>query len=649
MSRMQKWLLGVAAFLVLVLIAVQFLNWNLLKPYIERRVSNATGRTFAINGDLDVKLSLHPRVIVNEMVLGNAEWARDKNMAEIGQADFRISLFPLLAGRLSFPSMALSRAAINLEVSKDGTPNWKFKEQDKANPTELPPIGSLAIDQGVAKYLNSAIKTDVSIKFATREPTAGEPESMVDVSGTGTFKGQRSSINGTGGALLSLRNAERPYPIKAHAVIGTTTASIDGVLIDPLNLKGEQLKFTLAGSDMAQLFPLIGVPLPPTPAYKLAGKLDHTGDVWTFSRFTGTVGHSDLAGDFSVDRGKSPQFIRADLISKNLDMADLGGFVGADRGDKPASAPPPADKLLPVETFNLEKLRSANADVKFKGAHIVTKKLPLEKMETHLLIKDGNVKLAPLNFSVAGGNLVTQIEMDARRQRIATRADITAKGLHLDQLIPNAKMSAVSAGTMGGRATLSMGGNSLSQMFGSANGDAALIMDGGTISELLLRASNLDIANGLARLLGGDRQTPINCLVGTFKAVEGDFKVQTLVLDTSKVSVHGTGNVMFPAEAVNVHLVAKSKGFSLASLRGPINIGGTLKNPTFRPELGGVLARGGLAVAIGLATAGIGTLIPLLEFGNEKPTNCAALVQEAKTASGTKASDIAPRPAKTKR
>ena len=192
---------------------------------------------------------------------------------------------------------------------------------------------------------------------------------------------------------------------------------------------------------MAQLYPIIGVPLPPTPAYKLAGYLDHEGDLWKFSKFKGSVGKSDLAGDFSVDRGKQPQFITANLVSRNLDMNDLGGFIGADRGDRPPDKPPPSDKLLPTEPFSLEKLRAANADVRFQGARIVTQKTPLEKMNAHLIIKDGTVKLAPLDFGVAGGNLISQIDMDARKPRIATRADITVKGVHLGQLFPESKLA----------------------------------------------------------------------------------------------------------------------------------------------------------------------------------------------------------------
>ena len=264
-------------------------------------------------------------------------------------------------------------------------------------------------------------------------------------------------------------------------------------------------------------------------------------------------------------------------------------------------------------------------------------------MKAHLIVTDGVLKLAPIDFVMAGGNLVSTIEMDGRQPLIATHADITAKGLHLDQMFPSSTLAGADTGTMGGRARLDGRGNSIAQMLASANGETALIMDGGSVGELMLRLSNLDIANTFLALLGGDKQVPIRCMVGNFKAVDGNFTVKDLVLDTTKVNITGSGNVNFTDESLNLRLVPQSKGFSLASLRGPIVISGTFKNPALRPEMGGVIARGGLAVALGAATSGIGTLIPLLDFGTELDSNCRALLSEAKSDAGIKTSDMAPR------
>jgi AsmA family protein len=168
-------------------------------------------------------------------------------------------------------------------------------------------------------------------------------------------------------------------------------------------------------------------------------------------------------------------------------------------------------------------------------------------------------------------------------------------------------------------------------------------MDGGSVGELMLRLSNLDIANAVMVMVGGDRQVPIRCMVGHFKAVDGDFKVEALVLDTSKVNITGSGNVNFTDESLHLRLVSQGKGFSLASLRGPIAVTGSFRNPVVRPEMGGVFARGGLAVALGAVTAGVGALIPLLDFGKNKNSNCTELMSQAKSDAGVKTGDLAPR------
>ena len=83
----------------------------------------------------------------------------------------------------------------------------------------------------------------------------------------------------------------------------------------------------------------------------------------------------------------------------------------------------------------------ANANVKFRGEHILTEKLPLEKMTATLKVNDGVLTLEPLSFGVAGGNLISKITMDARQPVIKTRANVAVKQVHLDKLMPNFKMS----------------------------------------------------------------------------------------------------------------------------------------------------------------------------------------------------------------
>ena len=228
MSRTKKWLAGTGLFLLLLVTAAYFFDWNLARPYIARKVSGATGRSFAINGNLDVHLSLRPRIIVNDVVMGNAAWSKDPLMARLKHADFKIDLLKLFGGHLSFPEITLSELQLVLEENSDGKQNWVFDQQGK--PQEFPNIDSLAIDHGTLKYRDATENTDLTLEVNTADAIKDDPENMLELTGKGRFKGMETALRARGGALLTLRSADQPYPIKANATLGTTKVSIDGTV-----------------------------------------------------------------------------------------------------------------------------------------------------------------------------------------------------------------------------------------------------------------------------------------------------------------------------------------------------------------------------------------------------------------------------------
>src|SRR5690606_36207811 len=112
-----------------------------------------------------------------------------------------------------------------------------------------------------------------------------------------------------------------------------TRAHARSTLLDPLRLRDFDLQLELAGQDLEDLFPLVGVALPPTPPYRLDGRLtrdiDGPRSTWHYDGFSGVVGQSDLAGSAAFTTGGERPFLQADLRSNRLDFDDLAGFVGA--------------------------------------------------------------------------------------------------------------------------------------------------------------------------------------------------------------------------------------------------------------------------------------------------------------------------------
>jgi uncharacterized protein involved in outer membrane biogenesis len=394
-------------------------------------------------------------------------------------------------------------------------------------------------------------------------------------------------------------------------------------------MESMDLALTLAGRSLAELYRIVRVPLPPTPPYRLNGRLVQSGQVWELRQFAGAVGDSDLSGNFTLDRRQTPQFMKASLTSKRLDLADLAGFIGAEKTAPGKVATPQTTRVIPDTPYDLEKLKSASADVQFEGRRVVTRKLPIDDMRAHLVLKNGVLTLAPLNFGVAGGRLVSDITLDGSGSVIASRADVRVQSLQLGKLLPQLKLSKASVGELDGRARLAGRGNSVAALLGSASGDTSLVVGEGEVSDLLLRLSNLDLANALLVLLRGDRNIPIRCMVADLEWNHGVVQPRQFIFDAQHTTLVGEGHADFKDETLDMRLVAKPKDKSLLSLRGPINVRGTFAQPSVMPDLARLGARGAAAAALGAVALPL-AFVPFLQLGGGEDVQCGPLVQSAR-------------------
>jgi uncharacterized protein involved in outer membrane biogenesis len=411
------------------------------------------------------------------------------------------------------------------------------------------------------------------------------------------------------------------------ADVGDTHAQAKGTLFDPMHLGNLDIKLALAGSDLAHLYPILRIPLPPTPEYALTGHLVNRDDVWTFKQFKGKVGQSDLSGDFTLDRSRARQMLRAELVSDTLRLEDLGGFIGA--GKQPVKHAK-GQQVLPNEPFKLDKIRAADADVQFTGRRIVTGGLPLHRMTAHLRVAQGVLTVDPLDFRLAHGSIVGKVAMDANQPVIRGTVNLRADEVRVARLLPKTQTTKASVGTIEGRAELTGTGNSIAAMLGTADGHVTLVMDGGEISDLVLRLLNLDIANATVTLLRGDQTIPVRCMVGQFVAKDGHLKPAPFILDTEHTKVAMDGDIDLGAETLNLRLTAQPKDVSLAALRGPVVIKGPFTSPSVRPDLRRAIVRSVAAITLGIVATPLAALVPLFEWGTEKDANCPAIVAQAK-------------------
>ncbi|MBB1060076.1 AsmA family protein [Marilutibacter spongiae] len=621
------WVFGVLVAGIVLLLVLW--DWNWFKGPLERRVHAATGRELEIAGDLDVDLGWTSTVRADRVRFSNAAWSDARDMASAERVEVDLALWPLLSGTVRLPDIRLQGPELRLETGPEGRGNWVLDTTPGGRfQTEFRRV---EIDAGRLHFLDAGRDTDIEVAVRTVEDAAS-PSPPIVVEGKGRWQGNAFTLEGRADSPLDLRDADSPYRIDARAKAGATRAHAQGTLLDPLRLRGFDLQLALAGRDLADLYPLIGIAIPPTPPYTLDGRFTRQGTVWRYDDFEGKVGDSDLSGDANVDTAGERPYLRANLQSRRLDFDDLAGFVGGapqSGGGETANAEQAREaaaqaaraRVLPDTPYRLDKLRTMDADVRLEAARINAPRLPLDDMVAHLLLEDGVLRLDPLDFGVANGHLRTTLRMDAREDTLRTRADIQARGLDLAQLLPTVELARNAIGKVGGQLRIDTTGNSVADMLGRGDGKVLVGMGRGSISNLLMEMAGIDLAEIIKFELTEDKMIPVRCAFGDFDLEDGVMTANSLAFDTTDTLLLGEGRIDLGRERLDLTIRPRPKDRSLLSLRAPLKLDGSFRSPSIRPDIGALGLRGAIALALGSITPPA-ALLATIETGPGEDTGC---------------------------
>ncbi|WP_266182926.1 AsmA family protein [Dyella humicola] len=697
-----------AALLIVLLVVIATFDWNRLKPSINTQVSERMGRPFAIQGDLSVRwrrdtgggglaaLMPWPEFIAKNITIGNPDWAKQANFAQLDAVYFRVAPWPLIVHRIDIPVVFLVLPVIDLERDAQGRATWDFNPATGAAPSawnlDLHAIGfdrgHIALDDAVNKAnlqvtvepLERAIPYDQIVEqqssdareqasrtvgaAARKELARAATESTPQPAHTsatyqfawqadGHYQGVSAKGSGKTGAVLALEQTEQPFPVQADMHIGDNHIALVGTLTDPLHLAGLDVRLWFSGRSMAKLYPLIGITLPDTPAYATEGhlkaSLQRGASHYSYDNFRGRVGGSDLAGSVVYETGGARPKLSGQVTSQVLMLSDLAPLIGADsnteKQQRGVATVQPADKVLPVEPFRTDRWRAMDADLTFSAGRIVREAaLPIEAVSTHIVMNHGVMHLDPLAFGLAGGKINGDLSLDGSNTPMRGVMKLNARHVKLNQLFPRFEPMRTSLGEINGDAALNARGNSVSELLGTATGEVKLLMNDGVISKTLLETAGLNVGNIVIGKLFGDKTVKINCAASDLTATNGLFETRLFVFDTEDATVKIDGSINFADERLDLNVRPESKGLRILSLRSPLYVRGTLKDPDVGVQAGPLILRSGGALALGVLAAPVAALLPLVATSKDDETNaCAGVLEQMRGPSKSRPVQPAPK------
>lgn len=667
--------------IAIVILLIATFDWNRLKPTINQKVSTELNRPFAIRGDLGVVWERQkqetgwrswvpwPHVHAEDVILGNPPDIPEVTMVHLPRVEATLAPLALLTKTVWLPWIKLVKPDARLIRLSEKTNNWTFNlAQDKNTDPNAKPsawsfrLDNILFDQGRIAIDDKVRKADITILI---DPL-GKPLPFSEVTGTkgkadkssvgdyvfglkaqGRYNGEPLTGTGKIGGMLALRSESTPFPVQADFRSGNTRVAFSGVVNEPMKMGGVDLRLKFSGDSLGDLYDLTGVLLPDTPPFetdgRLVAKIDaEKSSVFDYRGFNGRIGDSDIHGSLTYTTGKPRPKLEGDVESRQLRLADLGPLIGVDSGKdaeqskrseqrKGEKNVQPADKVLPYDRFETDKWDVMDADVRFKGRRIEHGgSLPISDLSTHIILKNADLRLQPLKFGLAGGSIVSNIHLEGDKKPMQGRADIQARRLKLKELMPDVELMQKTLGELNGDADIRGTGNSVAALLGNSNGNLKLLMNDGLISRNLMEIVGLNVGNYIVGQIFGDDEVRVNCAAANLNIANGVARPQIFAFDTENALINVTGTASFASEQLDLTIDPESKGIRIITLRSPLYVRGTFKNPQAGVKPGPLIARGAVAAALATLVTPAAALLALISPSEGEANQCRTILTQMK-------------------
>ena len=649
--------LGIVAVLFAIWLVLFVTKGRFLKHPFESVAGRLTNRTVTVGGDFQLYFSpLRLTFYAEKLSVSNPGWATRPYLFTAGRIDSRIAPLSLLFGKRRFHWLDLTDGAVDLEWNAAHDRNtWTFSEKKgSGKPLDLPRIDRATIVGTAVRYRDPRMRLETQAALDTIRSTDARIGQAVGVTGSGVLRDTPFTLVAR---LMSpdatVARGRNQLAMRARAA--GNVIDVTGTLPSLAQVEGVPLAVRARGRNLATLLGIIDVAIPNTRTYRLRAQLVQQGQEYRFTRLAGTFGDSDLAGRLTVTNGDRLH-LDSRLETRRLDIVDAAPFIGynpdivATKGAVAAAAATGAApaRLLPDAELPVATMQRFDADLVWHVAAVRSRRVPVSDVDLTLKLADGRLALSPLTFSMARGNVASDLVFDTRQRPSAIRYDIRLAPTPLGRLLAGYGVAeAGTTGTIRGRIQLAGRGDSLHDSLATANGRIAFVIPAGSLWTRNVQLAELDIGTFVQKMFADQLKEPvrINCGLIAFTVRGGLAAADPILIDTTKNVILGRGGFSFRSEGVDIAVRADAKKFSLFSGQSPVGIKGYFAQPAIdviSPEL---LARGGAGIALGAVATPFAALLAFVDPGDAKAAACGPILDGARanamrTAKGKPRKDV---------
>lgn len=611
----------VALVFVALLVAPALIPVDTYKSELLAQVEKATGREARIDGDFS--LSLLPRLTftAGKVSLANAPGAQAPNMVTLEELDVRVAVFPLLRGEVVIDSFVLDRPVINLEVDRQGRPNWEFASAEAGDKPAAPSGEPDQGRNGVAlRGLQLGDVRLVSGRLTYRDARSGVEQAVDDIDMSVSLPSLASPMEAGGslvwnGEKIGLKlGMENPNAF----LTGTTTRITASVSANPVKLdfdgtasQGEQVKaagaLDLDVPSLRKLAAWAGQPLSaPGEGYgplRIGGTIGVDGQKYQFTKAKFRLDKIEASGDFHYDGGGKRPHLKARLDTGVLDINPYlpPEAAPADGASKPAGGPgggAATQEGWSDEPIDLSPLRQVDVDAVMQAEGVAVRKIAIGKSRVKVELKDGRLTTDLTEMALYKGGGKATLTADASADTPAVAMSLDVSGLQANPALKDAADFERIEGTLNTKLDVKTRGGSQRAMVSALNGTGSVNFADGAIRGINIGAIIRNVREGNFDMKGGEQQkTDFTELSGTFRITDGILRNADLALLSPLLRVTGKGTVDLPKKTLDYRVepklapTAEGQGgkTEIAGITVPVIVSGPWHDLSYRPDLAGAV------------------------------------------------------------
>lgn len=530
MAKFFKVVLGIFLALVIIVLIGGFIfiktfDLNKYKPYVTDLASKELGRKVEIAGDSSLGISLSPTIILRDVSIANADWAKEPYMAKVGELEVKLALLPLLHKQIEIDNILLSDANVNLAVSASGEQNWVFKlpsgeetaqnvknvaaeagidvKEDKIQEIEkkaakVEEVNSGAaalagfaaknveIENSVVTYSDLKSKQNMSLKINSLKMAAESMDSNITAKFDLLFNQQAIKGETTVGSINSLLNNKPNFPVildaSAYGIQLGANGTANNLMQDP-SFNADVNVYNPAGN--------FGAPETTLKA-KVSGNMKKIAADISVLNIVNNLVTGNVKADIS---GKVP-FIYVDLKSNKIDLTNFEKSNNLAFVLPELIASANASDLVPNDAIPFNLLNTANADVKLSIANlIIASGMQASNVYVDAKLQNGILNVAPVKLNFGGGQIDASLQANAANDSVVLKLvsqGMKLQNLHKEFVVQNDKdFGVISGGNIDFDINLSGSGATYRQLVNNLNGRVIAIA-----GESVLQTGKLDFFMG---------------------------------------------------------------------------------------------------------------------------------------------------------